>query len=953
MKQIKTLIILFSIFLLNQKVFSENIMTEFVKDVIIENLKNRVPDPRDPKVYAQIAYDISMGKETRIIEQTFEGLKPENIAKDMKQSAQFFIIKQIAPVVGVYAETALSVYSMVETYVNDWQDWAVQNRMTEFKEDVLSKTTVKELDAAYQNYISGGSDGIGVQNRMLGILYHNRSEVLAKMKEGYELRRKELEAKEKREKLAREQFWAKIRAEEELRNIRKEAEKKTNEIINMMKASKIAITQENFQKYLKNETAYKELKSNYEKEIYSKIDKGEKVQTGDETTDKIITAVYTEKQTLKPAGSQFVAPDYSQLLREYGLNADRLLTNNVSASEYLRVKDLITRSANEIDKSCKEKYINTMTYSSPDIASSARQNYNRCDSYIKKFYDDAFEIDKRLNEYGEKLKKDLKALETDYKLNSDFSDPYFEKIQSDFDKTAKERKLDMCQNIMDSVENDNDYSIDYDHWVKYSWEGKKNPDIKGMEKMRDLAAFIGGSYETLVPIAEQKRKEYLSRLEEIDRIYKTNLEKYNEIYSKNASMIDYFGIPKYDFKKESDLLAFMNKRLGDNYYFINDSYIAKMRRRGGVARKLQEKWNNEIDLNKSFLAKYSNIIEEFKSKAKITAQGQNMEASKKTYEEYQNKYFKNLDKVYCATNILYEHSSIGFENADKAKTSPCYMTIAEHEKLYSEFEKSVMDYAVSDFYSKRDWMYSKTAEMEKAIKESGIKILSAEIEDIISKTNAITYAFTDFARFSKENLYSTLSTYKERIKRMREIEENLKNFACQSSSVEINKSEIEKLPWIVTEEIKKYCLDPKTPKLNTSYDKYTGNYVSEEEAKQIINSLYNDLKNAYESKSASRVLALIDPSWRSPEGEGISDLQEHLNNIFRIFNEIKFNITSLNIKEEEPGIYSVFYNLEMVSRIYSKNIKREEKSSVSEKVKIEKGKAKIIKTDTGSYWMIK
>ncbi|MCX7647598.1 MAG: hypothetical protein N2Z60_03185, partial [Elusimicrobiales bacterium] len=109
----------------------------------------------------------------------------------------------------------------------------------------------------------------------------------------------------------------------------------------------------------------------------------------------------------------------------------------------------------------------------------------------------------------------------------------------------------------------------------------------------------------------------------------------------------------------------------------------------------------------------------------------------------------------------------------------------------------------------------------------------------------------------------------------------------------------------------------------------------------------------YESKSTSRVLALIDPSWQSPEGEGTSDLQEHLNNIFRIFNEIKFNITSLNIKEEETGIYSVFYNLEMVSRIYSKNIKREEKSSVSEKVKIEKGKAKIIKTDTGSYWMIK
>lgn len=121
----------------------------------------------------------------------------------------------------------------------------------------------------------------------------------------------------------------------------------------------------------------------------------------------------------------------------------------------------------------------------------------------------------------------------------------------------------------------------------------------------------------------------------------------------------------------------------------------------------------------------------------------------------------------------------------------------------------------------------------------------------------------------------------------------------------------------------------------------------------IVRKLYDDLKNAYESRNASRVLSLIDTEWSSPDGDSVSDLSEHLNRIFKMFNEIKFDITDLNIVAEEDGVYSVSYNLYMVSKIYSKNIKREEKSSVYEKVKVENGKARIIKTENGSYWMIK
>lgn len=120
-----------------------------------------------------------------------------------------------------------------------------------------------------------------------------------------------------------------------------------------------------------------------------------------------------------------------------------------------------------------------------------------------------------------------------------------------------------------------------------------------------------------------------------------------------------------------------------------------------------------------------------------------------------------------------------------------------------------------------------------------------------------------------------------------------------------------------------------------------------------IKKLYDDLKSGYETKSISKIISLLDSSWASPEGEGIEELREHLTNIFKVFNEIKFNITNLQVNQNPDGTFTAHYSLEMISKIYSKNIKRVENSTVSEKIKIEDGKAKIIKTETGNYWLIK
>ncbi len=928
---------------------SESIATEFIKEVIIENLTNRVPGVTDPKVYGQIAYEVSMGKGGRIVEHVFDGLKPENIRNDMLQSAQFFVLKKIAPVVGVYAETAMTVYSMVETYVNDWQDWAIQNRLTEFKEDVLSKTTIKELDDAYTKYIYGTNDSIGVENRMGGILYHKRPEVVAKMKEGYEARRKELEAKEKKRKLIRDQIWAKARAEEELENMRKEAERKAAEIINMMKVAKIPLTKENFIKYLRSKDEYLKLKGLYDGEVDKKIKSGDKVKTGDDKIDSVILVVANQKTSLeKNTPSSFSPPDYSGLIREYGLNSDRLLTNNISSNEYLNVKNFIAQSANTLDSSCKNPLMNSAIYSSPDIAETAKQKIKLCSKAYDDFSKAVNEIEQRLNDYGRKLKENLTFLEMkEYSLSS-FEDPFYNKLKEEFFSISQAKNLERYNLIMDGIENASGIEEDYDHWVNFTWEDKKNPNIDKMKKIRDSIASIASAYETLSGVAEEKSKIYKNRADEIENKYNENLTKYNEIYSRNASMAEYFSIKKYDFKNIADLLNFMNKKLSDSYEFVNTNYIEKMKIRAKIARKIQDKWNNEISLNTKFVAEFTPIVEDIKRKAMAELKSGSIEMTKQNYDKIYNLHFKKiLESVNCSIQALEERRE-GFVFKDFAINNNCFFSIDEHKKYLLNLQNLINEYGVDGVYEKKDYAYAKVLEIDRAIKSYPLNIPSEEALEVIDKASKISGDIAYFTTISKENLSQVFESYRKNIDKIVEIESNMKNYACQSESVEESKKYISSLPWRVTVEIEKYCVDPDIRK--KSFDFNTGYAKNKEE---LIRKLYEDFKDAYHSKSVSKMMSLLDENWVSPDGDDISDLREHFSRIFSLFNEIRLNITDFHIIKNSDDTYTVNYNLDITSRIYSKNIKREEKSSVSEIITFKNGKPKISRTQNGSYWMIK
>lgn len=123
---------------------------------------------------------------------------------------------------------------------------------------------------------------------------------------------------------------------------------------------------------------------------------------------------------------------------------------------------------------------------------------------------------------------------------------------------------------------------------------------------------------------------------------------------------------------------------------------------------------------------------------------------------------------------------------------------------------------------------------------------------------------------------------------------------------------------------------------------------------QKIKDFYISFKQAYESQNDSLLMNLTSDSWDAGDGTTVSDLEENFRNMFTVFDSIQYNISGLNVQKFNENIYNVSYDVEIIGNMYNTGIKRNEKSSVSEQVIIDKnGKIKINKTLRGNYWYIK
>jgi len=132
------------------------------------------------------------------------------------------------------------------------------------------------------------------------------------------------------------------------------------------------------------------------------------------------------------------------------------------------------------------------------------------------------------------------------------------------------------------------------------------------------------------------------------------------------------------------------------------------------------------------------------------------------------------------------------------------------------------------------------------------------------------------------------------------------------------------------------------------------NRSCEKMGKEKITNFYNQFKEAYESKDVSAVTSLLSNDWTSAsDGTSIEDLEDYLHNSFTVFDDITYNISNLTISERPNGEYIVNYTVNIIGEIYDDDIKHEEKSSVSEILKITGSKVKIVRTIGGRFWSIK
>ncbi|MCM2284199.1 MAG: hypothetical protein NDI81_05435 [Desulfobacula sp.] len=120
-----------------------------------------------------------------------------------------------------------------------------------------------------------------------------------------------------------------------------------------------------------------------------------------------------------------------------------------------------------------------------------------------------------------------------------------------------------------------------------------------------------------------------------------------------------------------------------------------------------------------------------------------------------------------------------------------------------------------------------------------------------------------------------------------------------------------------------------------------------------VSALYDQFKQAYESRNDSQIMSFMGDDWEAGDGTTLSDLEENISRNFKTFDEIKYNIQNLKIELKSEGRYLASYDVTITSRIYKRNLKHEEKSSVNEEIVIDgSGKPRIARTMNGRFWYV-
>jgi hypothetical protein len=124
------------------------------------------------------------------------------------------------------------------------------------------------------------------------------------------------------------------------------------------------------------------------------------------------------------------------------------------------------------------------------------------------------------------------------------------------------------------------------------------------------------------------------------------------------------------------------------------------------------------------------------------------------------------------------------------------------------------------------------------------------------------------------------------------------------------------------------------------------------EARGAINEFYDKFKQAYEYKNDAELLSYLSDDWTAGDGTTLYDVEDYFRNMFDVFDDIRVNISGMNIEPLGDNKFKVSYDMLIIGRIYAAGISRKEKSSVVEEVAFDGKKVRITRTPQGRFWYV-
>lgn len=124
--------------------------------------------------------------------------------------------------------------------------------------------------------------------------------------------------------------------------------------------------------------------------------------------------------------------------------------------------------------------------------------------------------------------------------------------------------------------------------------------------------------------------------------------------------------------------------------------------------------------------------------------------------------------------------------------------------------------------------------------------------------------------------------------------------------------------------------------------------ISDEQAQQV----YQQFVDAYSRGDVRGILQLLAPNWRGGDGADSRDVENYLNNSFKVFTRIQYRISGFTAQKRGDGTMQVSYSVVITGENSRRRLKpHREERRITENVGLIQGQPRILQTISGSQWL--